>query len=71
MTFSTETRIITHVADIDIFQVHEIGKFCNEKHLQFGFDFDRQIADRYLYTLSADVTGHSAEFYLLMDEMMK
>ena len=64
MTYGTETKVIAHIADVDIFQVNKIGKFLNEHHLQFGFDYDRDGLDgRHLYTMTADITGYKGEFY--------
>lgn len=72
MTFSTEVRVIAHVEDIDRYQVHIIEDFLNTKGLQCGYDWDRNSQDGTpLYSLTADVTGHSSEFYVFMDSIMK
>lgn len=71
MTFSTEARVLAHVEDVDIYQIVKICKFCKPRHIQFGYDYDRDALDgRHLYSFTADVSGHSADFCKLMEQMM-
>jgi hypothetical protein len=72
MTVITEKHIIAHVVDIDRYQVHMIEDFLNTKGLQCGYDWDRNSQDGTpLYSLTADVTGHSLEFYGFLDSISK
>lgn len=72
MKYTTEAHIIAHIEDANIFQINKIGKFLNSKHLQFGFDYVNDAIDgTHLYNLTADVTGHTAEFYMYLDSINK
>lgn len=72
MKYTTEARILAHIEEADIFQIIKIGKFLNSKHLQFGYSYVNDALDgTRLYNLTADVTGHTAEFYLYLDSINK
>ena len=72
MKYTTEARIIAHIEEASYFQVAKIGKFLNAKNLGFDYYYVNDSIDgTRLYNLNADVTGHTAEFYMHLDSMNK
>ena len=72
MKYTTEARIIAHIEEANIFQVVKICKFLNSKDTVFECKKINEAVDgTHLYNIIADVTGHTAEFYMYLDSMNK
>lgn len=72
MKYTTEACIIAYIEDVNIFQLVKLCKFLKSKDIGFECEEINEALDgTHLYNIIADVTGHTAEFYMYLDSMNK